>query len=198
MQPVRFTLTTGRSLAILALTLAGLRAEPTPVPDTLDLKGAIGFAVQNNFAIRQARERIKQQDGVVIEVSAREIPNVAATGSYQRNATEITQTSPASDRYWAISLTATQALFAGGGIRSAVKSSELTREAALLDLKSVINDALLGVRTTFYSVLLAREKIIVQEKNLDLLKQQLKNVSNRFDAGTVSSFEKLRASMARR
>jgi outer membrane protein len=196
MQPVRFTLTTGRSLAILALTLAGLRAEPTPVPDTLDLKGAIGFAVQNNFAIRQARERIKQQDGVVIEVSAREIPNVAATGSYQRNATEITQTSPASDRYWAISLTATQALFAGGGIRSAVKSSELTREAALLDLKSVINDALLGVRTTFYSVLLAREKIIVQEKNLDLLKQQLKNVSNRFDAGTVSSFEKLRAEVA--
>ena len=196
MQPVRFTLTAATSLACFALTLAGLRAEPTPVPDTLDLKTAIGFAVQNNFAIRQARERIKQQEGVVIEVSAREIPNVAATGSYQRNDTEITQTSPPSDRYWTIGLTATQTLFAGGGVRSAVKSSELTREAALLDLKSVINDALLSVRTAFYSVLLAREKITVQEKNLDLLKQQLKNVSNRFDAGTVSSFEKLRAEVA--
>ena len=66
----------------------------------------------------------------------------------------------------------------------------------MLDLKSVINDALLSVRTAFYSVLLDREKITVQEKNVELLQQQLKDVSNRFEAGTVSSFEKLRAEVA--
>ncbi|HNC23832.1 MAG TPA: TolC family protein [Opitutaceae bacterium] len=196
MHPVRSSLRAAVLLAAGVLGASALRADPAALPATLDLKTAIRYALEGNFAIRQARERIKQQEGVVIEVTAREIPNIAASGSYQHNDLEITQTSPASDRYWAISLTATQTLFAGGGVRSSVKSSELAREAALLDLKSVINDALLSVRTAYYGVLLTREKINVQEKNLELLQQQLKNVTNRFDAGTVSSFEKLRAEVA--
>jgi outer membrane protein len=171
-------------------------AAQQPVPDQLDLKTAIGFALENNFAIRQARERIRQQEGVVVQVSSRDIPNVAATGSYQRNSNDISQTFPASDRSWSINLSASQTLYAGGGVRSSIKSSKLAREAAMLDLQSVINDALLSVRVDFYNVLLAREKIKVQEQNLALLKQQLKNVTDRYDAGTVSAFEKLRADVA--
>ncbi|MEI7551271.1 MAG: TolC family protein [Verrucomicrobiota bacterium] len=187
------------ALLLAGLTLSAWSATSAPeftLPDPVDLKTALGLALQHNFAIRQARERIKQQEGVVIEVSAKEIPTIAATGSYQRNATEIASSAPASDRYWALSLTATQTLYAGGGVNAAVKGSELAREAALLELKAVINEALLGVRTAYYGALLAREKITVQEKNLELLRQQLKNVTNRFEAGTVSSFEKLRAEVA--
>lgn len=186
-----------------ALTAAGacamLRAAPAPqlpVPDKLDLKDAITFAVDNNFAIRQARERIRQQEGIVVEVKARQIPNVAANGLYQQNATEISSTVPASDSLWTINLSVSQTLYAGGGVRSSVKSSQLARDAAVLDLKSVINDALLSVRVTFYDVLLAREKIKVQEQNLELLQQELKTATDRFDAGTVSAFDKLRAEVA--
>jgi len=194
---------TARFLAfIFGSALAPLAAQPAPapapreVPEVLDLPTALRFAVDNNFAIRQARERIKQQDGVLVEVKARSIPNVSAGANYQRNDESVSQGFPASDRAWALSLTATQALFAGGGIRSAIKSTELTREAALLELKGVVNDALLEVRVRFYDILLALEKIKVQESNVDLLKQQLKNVTDRFDAGTVSGFEKLRAEVA--
>jgi outer membrane protein TolC len=186
-------------VAALTLAVASLSAQPAPqqpVPEQLDLKTAIGFALENNFAIRQARERIKQQEGVVIEVSGRQIPNVAATASYQDNQKAITQQAPPTDRYWTISLTASQVLYAGGGVRSSIKSSQLVREAAVLDLQSSINDALLQVRTSFYNVLLAREKITVQEKNLELLQSQLKTTTDRYDAGTVSSFEKLRAEVA--
>jgi len=197
MHSVRFSSLAAAALALATLASPVLRADPAPFePGTLDLKAAIGYALQGNFAIRQARERIKQQEGIVVEVTARAIPNVAATGAYQRNDLEITSMSPASDRYWTISLTATQTLFAGGGVRSSIKSADLSRESALLDLKAVINDALLGVRTAYYGVLLAREKIVVQEKNLELLQQQLKNVTNRYEAGTVSSFDKLRAEVA--
>lgn len=186
-------------IAACSLPAASLRAAPEPqhpVPPNLDLKGAIGFAIENNFAIRQARERIRQQDGVVIEVSARQIPNVGATAAYQRNDTTISQSFPASDRSWLINLTVSQTLFAGGGVSSSIKSSKLAREAALLDLQSVINEALLQVRVAFFNVLLAREKITVQEQNLQLLQQQLKTTTDRFEAGTVSSFEKLRAEVA--
>ena len=199
MKPVRFTRFFALALAGSILAVSPLSAAPAPqqpVPDTLDLKAAIGFAIENNFAIRQARERIRQQEGVVIEVSARAIPNIGASGAYQRNDIAITQTNPPSESYWTISLTATQVIFSGGGVHSAIRSAQLTREAAILDLQSVINDALLSVRTAFYNVLLNREKIKVQEQNVELLKQQLKNVTDRFEAGTVSSFEKLRAEVA--
>ncbi len=187
-----------RVLLPLALALAPLRAQPAApaLPATIDLRAAVAFALENNFDVRQARERIKQQEGVIVEVSAREIPNVAASGSFQLNDSDIGTSFPASDRAWQINLTASQVLYAGGGVRSAVRSSTLTRDAALLDLKAVINLALLQVRTSFYGVLLAREQIKVQESNLQLLQEQLKTTTDRFDAGTVSSFEKLRAEVA--
>jgi outer membrane protein TolC len=187
------------SLAALTLSCAVLPAQPAapqPVPDNLDLATAIGYALEHNFSIRQARERIKQQDGILIEVSARSIPNVAATAAYQRNDREISTSFPASDRSWQVNLTASQVIYAGGGVRSAIKGSKLAREAALLDLQAVINEALLQVRTGFYRVLLAREQITVQESNLELLQQQLKTATDRYEAGTVSSFEKLRAEVS--
>jgi outer membrane protein TolC len=185
--------------AALSLACAVARAQPAPqqpVPESLDLRTAIGFALQNNFSIRQARERIKQQEGVVVEVSASSIPNVSADAAYQLNDREVSTGFPASDRAWQINLTASQVLYSGGGVRASVKSSQLARDAAILDLQAVINDALLQVRTAFYGVLLAREQIVVQESNLELLQQQLKTVTDRFEAGTVSSFEKLRAEVA--
>lgn len=186
------------AVPLVALVLAGLgaRAASTPVPETLDLKTAVRFALENNFSIQQARERIRQQDGVLIEVSSREIPSLAASALYQRNDTEISGGFPASDQNWQISLTATQVIYAGGGVRAAVKGTKLAREAAVLELQAVINEALLQVRTAFYSVLLAREQIKVQESNVELLQQQLKTATERYDAGTVSSFEKLRAEVA--
>jgi outer membrane protein len=199
MKPVRSYFAPVCTLALLAFAVSSVQAAPAPqqpMPDQLDLKTAVTFALENNFAIRQARERIRQQEGVLIEVRSREIPNVDGSAAYQRNDKEISTGNPPSDRSWAVSVTASQVLVAGGGVHSSIKSAKLTREAAILDLKSVINDALLSVRTAYYNVLLTREKIKVQESNLALLQQQLKTTSDRFDAGTVSSFEKLRAEVA--
>jgi outer membrane protein TolC len=186
-------------VAAMALSVAGLPAATQleqPVPDTLDLKNAVAFALENNFTIRQARERIKQQEGVEIQVQARQIPNVSASGTYTSNANEISSYSPPKDNSWAVSLQARQVLYAGGGVIASVKSARLAREAALFELEGIINQQLLAVRTQFYTVLLAKEKIKVQEENATLLEQQLKDARSRFDAGTVSNFEVLRAEVA--
>lgn len=191
---------------VVALTLALLTSPgwaapasqpPPPEPDTIDLKTAIGYALDNNFAIRQARERIRQQEGVIVEVRARAIPNVSASGSAQVNDAAISQVNPGSHHQaWSLGITASQVLYAGGSVRSAIRSSQLAREAATLDLKDTINNALFQVRTDYYQVLLARERITVQEENLRLLQEQLKTTTDRFEAGTVSGFEKLRAEVA--
>ena len=190
-----------RLLALVLATPVLMWSQPasstaTPEPERIDLQTAIGYALENNFAIRQARERIRQQEGVVIEVKARAIPNVGVDGAYQFNELEIASSNPASNHGWALGLTASQALYAGGGIRSSIRSSQLVREAALLDLNAVINEALLDVRTAYFQVLLARDRITVQEENLRLLEQQLKTTTDRFEAGTVSGFERLRGEVA--
>src|SRR6185295_12267563 len=75
---------------------------------------------------------------------------------------------------------------------ASVSSQKLALDAADLELQAVVNDALFDVRVRFYTVLVNREKIKVQEQNVELLKRQLQDVKNRFDAGTVSNFEVLR------
>jgi outer membrane protein TolC len=97
--------------AALALSVVGLPAAPQlqqAMPATLDLKTAIGFALENNFTIRQARERIRQQAGVEIQVRAREIPNVSASGSYSDNDKQISQSFPPTSESWNIALQARQ------------------------------------------------------------------------------------------
>jgi outer membrane protein TolC len=81
-------------------------------------------------------------------------------------------------------------------VQSSVKSAQLAREAAMLELEGIINQQLLLVRTQFDTVLLAKERIKVQEGSLNLLEQQLKDAKNRFEAGTTSNFEVLRAEVA--
>jgi outer membrane protein TolC len=164
------------------------------IPEALDLPYALGFALDNNFAIRQAKERIRQQEGIVLEVRSSQLPNVGASGGYQRNADEIA--SNGRDHNWSVNVTARQILYAGGGVQASVKAQQLALDAATLTLKAVINDVLLQVRTKFYTVLVDRERIKVQEQNIELLRRQLQDVKNRFEAGTVSNFEVLRAEVA--
>jgi len=164
------------------------------VPERLDLEYALAFAIDNNFAIRQAKERIRQQEGVLVEVRSAQIPNVDASAGYQRNALEISQNGR--DHTWSVDVTARQLLYAGGGVTANVKSQKLQLEAAALEFQSIVNDALFDVRVRFYTVLVNREKIGVQEKNVELLQRQHEDVKNRFGAGTVSNFEVLRAEVA--
>ena len=184
-------------LATLPLAAQLNDGKPDPdftVPPRLDLNYALAYALDNNFAIRQAKERIRQQEGIVLEVRSSQIPNVSAGAGYSRSADELS--SNGRDYAWSVDITASQVLYSGGGVTASVKSQQLALDAATLALRAVINDALVQVRIRFYTVLLTREKIKVQEQNTELLQRQLQDVKNRYEAGTVSNFEVLRAEVS--
>lgn len=169
-------------------------APPAPaVPDALTLDDALLYALENNFSIRQARQRLKEQEGLIIEVRGRVLPNVSLDASYGRDDKTF---DPAAYQSWTIGLYARQLLYSGGGVSAALDAARTTREAALLDIQSVINTVLLDVRTRFADVLLNRERITVQEQSVALLQEQLQTVKNRFEAGSVSQFEVLTAEVA--
>jgi len=166
---------------------------PTPV---LTLPDALRYALEHNPAIAQARERIREQHGVVLEVRAQQIPNLALSGNLSANDKELSGGSPPQNRNWGMGAEATQLLYAGGGALASSRSARLAVQAAELELQAIANEALLAVRTLFYSALLAKEQVAVQEENLKLLEEQLKDVKSRFAAGSVSNFEVLRAQVA--
>lgn len=177
----------------MAAVLAGFSlVSSAQMPDQLDLKTALTFALDNNFAIRQARERIREQDGLIVEVRGIALPNVALAGNYSLEDDALANIVNL-DQNWQIALQASQLIYAGGGVRAALDAQDYLRQSALLELEAVINDELLRVRTSFYDVLLAREQIAVQEQNVALLEEQLTTARNRLEAGTVSNFDVLRA-----
>lgn len=186
--------------ALTAMIPVLAMATPEPnrdVPPRLDLQGAIQFALENNFEIRQSRERIKQQEGLLVEIRARGVPNVEATYYYTKfDKSRLEPLYRVTDQDWAVEMKVTQAIFAGGSIHSSVVAQKMRREAALLELRSVINNSLFAVRSKFYAVLLAKKKISVAEQSLNLLEEQLKTVKDRYDAGTLSKFDLLRAEVA--
>ncbi|WP_415909254.1 TolC family protein [Oleiharenicola sp. Vm1] len=194
-------------LALLALMIALPSSRAADAPATpLTLEQALAEALEHNFAIRQARERIRQQEGVLTQVTAAALPGVSAAANYQKSSTQTIQSSTTAGeslpvfvptgRYWRMSITARQNLYAGGGIRAAVNEATLSRDAATLQLKATIDDALLDVRLKFYAILLARAQVAVEEQNLVVLERQLRDVNVRFEVGSVSNFERLRAEVA--
>ena len=175
---------------------AGLGQPATGLPEKLDLKAAIRYALDHNYLILQAREVIRQQEGVIMQVKAQEIPNLGATGEYQRNSAAISTYVPAQTSIWILELKATQQLYAGGGIDAAVRNARYVRDASAYDLQTNIDTALLDVRTRFYNVLFTREQVRVQEENIQLLQRQLNDAQHQFHAGTISNFDVLRAQVA--
>ncbi|MSU46988.1 MAG: TolC family protein [Lacunisphaera sp.] len=200
MRPLTLPILAASLLAPLPAPAQLNDGKPDPefaVPEALNLPYALAFALDNNFAIRQAKERIRQQEGVVLEVRGPQIPNVSGSGFYSRNEKALDGSNfDASDRNWSYSIRATQLLFAAGGVSASVQSQKFALDAAVLALQAVINDALLDVRTRFYTVLLNRQKITVQEQNVELIQRRLRDVKNRYEAGTVSNFEVLRDEVA--
>lgn len=178
--------------------------EPAPapaVPQTLSLDQALRFALDNNYSIRQARQRLREQEGLIVEVRADALPDVSVEGSYTRDDEafdEATGTGGGAPSYqnWTVGIYVRQLIYGGGGVSAALEAARTTRQAAALEIQAVVNDVLLQVRTRFADVLLNRERIEVQEKSVALLQEQLTNVRNRFEAGSVSQFEVLTAEVA--
>jgi len=96
------------------------------------------------------------------------------------------------DNYSA-SATARQVLYASGKVRTALRAADLFAERA--DQLRLETEAALvrDIRTGFYDLLLARERIAVFEKSVSQLASLRKQTEEKFRSGTASEFDLLSA-----
>ena len=76
---------------------------------------------------------------------------------------------------------------------SAFRAADLTKQQSLLSYQTAVADTVLNVQLAYYDVLLAAQQITVQEASVELLTNELRDTTRRFEAGTVPRFNVLRA-----
>lgn len=213
-------------LAALAVGVASAADKPAPVkaaskapvvteqPFNITLEDAVRTALKQNPQVLEAIQVIEETKGQIITVRAEALPNVILSSAY-------TQTDPrlirsggftsgttgsssisggsgggGQDKSWNVTVQATQLIYSGGQVGAAIKIAKLTLDSNYFNLRDVVDQTISTVRQQFYDVLLNRELIRVQEESVELLKSQLKDQQNRFDAGTVPRFNVLQAEVA--
>ncbi|MCO5043977.1 MAG: TolC family protein [Kiritimatiellae bacterium] len=187
----------GAALLAAALALSALPAfAQSESRGSFDLARCLDTALDQNYDIQKARERVRQQHGARVEARGRAIPNVQIGGQYQEQDSALNQPGMTRDNFWNLGAEITQSLYSGGQNMATLKAQQLAEEAARFDLQATINNVLLQVHESYYTVLLTRSQIRVQEQNIELLQEELQSAQNKLDAGAVSPFNVLRAEVA--
>ena len=205
-------------------TLSELRRRKTVTP-RFTLDQAVLTALQRNADIQKARQEIERTKGLYIQVRADILPKIEMTGQFQdtdphlqvnHGGPEITAVSTPTptpgvtatpvgssgfnfsgvERSYNVRVEATQVLFAGGRIVSNIRAANFTRDSSYYAFRNAIDLVVATVKQQFYQILLNRELIHVQESSVNLLKSQLQDQQNRFEAGTVPRFNVLQAQVA--
>jgi outer membrane protein TolC len=97
------------------------------------------------------------------------------------------------DKSYRVAIEVRQVLYAGGQVRAALSIARFTQDSSYFNLRDTIDRVIAQVRAQFYTILLNRALITVQEESIRLLESQLTDQRNRFEAGTVARFNVLRA-----
>ncbi len=105
-------------------------------------------------------------------------------------------TSSDQNKSWGLTIEASQLLYSGGQVSAALKIAHLTETNSFFTLRDTVDSVIDSVRKQFYTVLLDRALITVQEESVRLLADQLKDQQSRFEAGTVPRFNVLQAEVA--
>jgi TolC family type I secretion outer membrane protein len=189
LRPLLFLLATAP-----AVLLAAPLAEEPAVPDELDLPTAIKYALEHNYSILVAREKVRQAQGTLLTARSGYLPKAILQAGYSRTDPDYI---PGRDNdTWNASATLQQTLYDAGSTPAASKAARASRDAAESQLHATTSSVLLGVRTGFYKVLQSKDTIKVREQSLALLEEELKNARNRYQAGAGAQFDVLRAEVA--
>ena len=183
------------------------------------LNEAILTALRQNPTIQIARQEIERTKGLYIQMRAEALPQIVSTGQFQDTDPHllVNHGAPASvnatpgatpielgsvesnlqtERSYQVRVEAQQVIFSGGRIVSQIRAADFTRDSSYYSFRNTIDLVVSTTRQQFYQVLLNRGLIDVQEESVKLLRSQLEDQQNRFEAGTVPRFNVLQAQVA--
>ena len=165
----------------------------------MDLAQCLALALEQNTEIRRAKEEVNRREGVAIEVRAELLPKITAGGAFDYQSSQLAPFSIAGGFFqpdelnWTTGVKITQLLFDGGAGLSRTRAARIAQSQSVLQLQNTIDEVILQVRRTVYTVLVNRSLIDVQDEAVNLREQQKSLQEKKFKAGTVTKFNVLTA-----
>jgi len=100
------------------------------------------------------------------------------------------------NKTWEVTLQARQLLYSGGQLSAGIRIAKLVEDQSAFKLRDAVDSIIAVVRQEFYTVLVNKALIGVQQEQVTLLESQLQDQKNRFEAGAVPRFNVLQAEVA--
>ena len=205
---LRHILITGVIAVLLSNNLYLAEAAEADSPKIITLSDAWELAAKHNNNLKIAEEEVKYADGQVREAWSAALPNISASGQYQRNLETpvfyITMTDPntgqeatqsfkmGDENAYAGVLQVQQPLWLAGKIGLGLKAAKLYRELSHESLRSTGVGLRYQVAHDFFGVMLAKEMLEVVKENFDLTKQHADRVHRLYEQGQVSEYDVIR------
>jgi len=174
---------------------------------TFTLDQAVLTALQRNPTLLNAEQEIKRTKGVIIQVRAQALPNIASAAEFQWTDPKLGTSGGGivggasaaqnlrSDLFYTIRVTGTQLIFNGTTFNQ-IRGTFFQRDSAYFAFRATLDQLIATVKTQFYQIIVNSELIKVNQQSVELLDAQLKDQQNRFEAGTVPRFNVLQAEVA--
>ncbi|HTR41708.1 MAG TPA: TolC family protein [Pseudomonadales bacterium] len=164
----------------------------------LSMLDALNVALQQNATILKAQNDLQASYGIVVQTRAVALPQLSGTGQYKYTQPTAIETLPFpgfdnANQGWNAGFQLVQNIYDGGRLTAAFRSARLTKEQALAEYQTKLQDTLLSTRLAYYDVLLALEQITVHQASVKLLQNEVEDQQRRYKAGTVPQFNVLRA-----
>ncbi|MBX7137966.1 MAG: TolC family protein [Oligoflexia bacterium] len=196
-------MTASRLLCLLIFSLTcinlgcSVAAAEEGAPGGYTLERSLATALEHNYDLRQAKERLQRQHGVVVEVRGRLMPALIASATASRTDNDRIESLNGqrfgSQDAWVAKVEVSQPIFAGGALVSDYKRQRFNEKAAAHDMEAAVQGVIFSVKENFYRALLAQAQVKVQQEQVGLLEEELKSETQKRDAGSVSDFNVLRS-----
>lgn len=170
--------------------MAGLAAIAIIGPVSAEtLQDAIQTAYLNNPQLEAQRRTSDIAQEQLAQAKAQWRPNVSASGSYGYESVDSTRAFSANlgDRPISTAqLQATLPIYAGGRIKSGIRSAKAGIGQANAQLEGTSQDLILQVITAYVDVIRDRETVIIRQNSVELLLEQVRASRDRFEVGEVT------------
>jgi outer membrane protein len=154
------------------------------------LQDAISFALKNNISIRQNVINERLAHLTLQQSKYAQLPSLNINPSYgisNGRSVDPTTNQFVTSSYSFVSASASSNVLVFGWFqqRNTIEKNKLSWDASKADLDQLKNDVSLNVATAYLRVLMAREQIKVNEKQVNLSKEQLKQTKQFAAAGRL-------------
>ncbi len=195
---------------IACALLALLAASAVTAEEPLDLARVVELALAQNPALQAEAERRAEVAGGVDEVAADAWPQVDLVGSWSRArnpaflnspdfediVAQFPDFEPGEQELWDLGVALTQTLYSGGKVRAAVDLAELVVDITDAQIGTAELETSLAAAEAYYRLLQAKGALETVEIQQQARRRSLEIVEVRYELGSATRLELLRARSA--